>query len=58
MYDSPIFETNPALRLIATEHGGHLKFLPRSWVDQVVLDWLEELLETNIVASAREAVAA
>jgi hypothetical protein len=58
MYDSPIFETNPALRLIATEHGGHLRFLPRFWVDQVVLDWLEELLETDVVAPAREALCA
>jgi uncharacterized protein len=62
MYDNPIFETNPALRLIATEHGGHLKFLsrsgPRFWLDQVVLDWLEEQLETDVIASAREAVCA
>ena len=49
MYDRAVFQTNSALRLIATEHGGHLGFLsrsqPRFWVDRVALDWIEELFK-------------
>jgi uncharacterized protein len=37
------------LRLLAVEHGGHLGFIargrPRFWLDGVVLDWMEELLQ-------------
>ncbi len=48
VYDHPAFRTNPYLRLLAVEHGGHLGFLaknrPRFWLDGVVLDWLSELL--------------
>jgi predicted alpha/beta-fold hydrolase len=44
IYDQPAFRYNPALTLIATEHGGHLGFLsrrsPRFWLDSVVLDWI------------------
>jgi uncharacterized protein len=44
IYGHPAFRSNPALKLIATEHGGHLGFLsrhrPRFWLDGVVLDWI------------------
>jgi uncharacterized protein len=44
MFDHPSFRTNPWLRLIVTERGGHLGFLsrrkPRFWVDEVVMDWI------------------
>jgi uncharacterized protein len=44
IYDHPAFRSNPALTLLATEHGGHLGFLsrrpPRFWLDGVVLDWI------------------
>jgi uncharacterized protein len=44
IYDQPAFRSNPALTLIATEHGGHLGFLsrrsPRFWLDGIVLDWI------------------
>jgi predicted alpha/beta-fold hydrolase len=44
IYDQPAFRSNPALTLIATEHGGHVGFLsrrsPRFWLDGVVLDWI------------------
>lgn len=44
IYDQPAFRSNPALTLMATEHGGHLGFLsrrrPRFWLDGVVLDWI------------------
>jgi predicted alpha/beta-fold hydrolase len=45
VYDHPAFATNPALRLLPVEHGGHLGFLsrthPRFWLDQTILDWME-----------------
>lgn len=54
VYSHRAFDTNPALKLIATEHGGHLGFLsrhrPRFWADGVVLDWIEE----TIAASSRQ----
>ena len=47
-YDDPVFQTNPALTLIATEHGGHLGYLskrkPRFWLDGFSLDWVEQVL--------------
>ncbi len=52
MYDDPVFRNNPALTLIATEHGGHLGFLslrrPRFWLDGFVLDWVEEEMANTI----------
>ncbi len=46
VYDRPAFRTNPALTLLATEHGGHVGFLsrhkPRFWLDVTSLDWIEE----------------
>ncbi len=49
VYRHPAFETNPALRLIVTEFGGHLGFLskrkPRFWVDGLALKWMERVIE-------------
>ncbi len=46
MYEIPVFQTNPALTLVATEYGGHLGFLsrsrPRFWLDQIVMKWISE----------------
>jgi predicted alpha/beta-fold hydrolase len=46
-YSHPAFESNPFLRLIATEYGGHLGFLsrrrPRFWVDEVAIEFLKSL---------------
>jgi predicted alpha/beta-fold hydrolase len=46
VYDHPAFSTNPNLRLIAVEHGGHLGFIsktrPRFWLDQVLVNWVLE----------------
>lgn len=51
IYNHPAFRTNPALTLIAPEHGGHLGFLsrnkPRFWVDNIALNWMEQLLMVN-----------
>ncbi|MBV9083474.1 MAG: alpha/beta fold hydrolase [Acidobacteriaceae bacterium] len=53
MYDHPAFAANPALQLLAVEHGGHLGFLsrrrPRFWLDGVVLDWIEDILTADTV---------
>lgn len=50
IYERDVFRTNPALTLLATEHGGHLGFLsrtkPRFWLDGVALDWIETRLAT------------
>jgi predicted alpha/beta-fold hydrolase len=47
IYDHPAFAANPHLRLIAPAHGGHVGFIarhrPRFWVDELVLDWVEEI---------------
>ncbi len=47
VYDHPAFSRNPYLRLLTTEHGGHLGFIsktrPRFWLDQVLVHWLLEV---------------
>ena len=47
IYNHPAFRENPWLRLLETEHGGHLGFLarhrPRFWLDDLVVQWIREL---------------
>lgn len=47
VYDHPAFASNPNLRLIATEHGGHLGFIsrtqPRFWLDHLLVNWVLEI---------------
>jgi predicted alpha/beta-fold hydrolase len=47
VYDHPAFSRNPCVRLLVTEHGGHLGFIsktrPRFWLDQVLVHWLLEV---------------
>ena len=47
VYDHPAFTSNPHLKLLAPENGGHIGFIsrtrPRFWLDGVVLDWIESL---------------
>ena len=47
VYEHPAFTRNPCLRLLTVEHGGHLGFLsknkPRFWLDQVLVEWMEEV---------------
>jgi hypothetical protein len=54
VYDHPAFLTNPRLRLLAVEHGGHLGFIsktrPRFWLDQVLVNWVLEA-RNNVTAS-------
>jgi uncharacterized protein len=46
-FDHPAIRTNPYIKLLAVEHGGHLGFLsrraPRFWVDRVLIRWMEEV---------------
>jgi predicted alpha/beta-fold hydrolase len=50
VYSHPAFQLNPALTLLATEHGGHLGFLARGknrfWIDGVALNWIESVIES------------
>jgi predicted alpha/beta-fold hydrolase len=49
VYDHPAFRTNPNLRLLAVEHGGHLGFIARGpnrfWLDPIVIGWARERVE-------------
>jgi hypothetical protein len=46
-FKHPAFDTNPHLRLLATDHGGHVGFIarrrPRLWLESVVVEWLSGL---------------
>ena len=52
IYKNPVFERNPALTLLAVDHGGHLGFLsrnrPRFWLDQVGMDWIEQVRDSML----------
>jgi uncharacterized protein len=56
VYGHGAFRNNPALTLLAVEHGGHLGFLsrrrPRFWIDRIGLDWIEQHVATASLASA------
>jgi uncharacterized protein len=45
VFESDSVRRNPCIRLLATEHGGHLGFLarrpPRLWLDETVIQWIE-----------------
>jgi len=47
VYDHPALSTNPHLRLMAVDHGGHVGFIskhpPRFWLDEVLVNWLLEV---------------
>jgi uncharacterized protein len=46
IYSHLAFQANPALELLAPDHGGHLGFLsrarPRFWIDRISVDWIAE----------------
>jgi predicted alpha/beta-fold hydrolase len=60
IFNHPALSSNPYLRLIAPEYGGHLGFLSRRgarfWVDEVAIHFLKEVLEAR-ATSASERVA-
>jgi predicted alpha/beta-fold hydrolase len=45
-YEHPALHSNPHVRFLAVEHGGHLGFLARGrrrfWLDHLIRDWLIE----------------
>jgi len=47
VYNHPAFSSNPWLRLLTVDHGGHLGFVsktkPRFWLDDVLVQWMEEV---------------
>jgi predicted alpha/beta-fold hydrolase len=47
VFDQPAFATNPHLRLIAPDYGGHVGFIARGqhrfWVDRVIAEWMEQV---------------
>ncbi|MCC7343175.1 MAG: alpha/beta fold hydrolase [Bryobacterales bacterium] len=46
LYDQPAVAQNPHIRFIRAPHGGHMGFLargrPRFWVNELILQWIEE----------------
>ncbi len=46
IFERPEVSRNPAIKLIAAAHGGHLGFLsrrpPRFWAERTVMDWIVE----------------
>jgi predicted alpha/beta-fold hydrolase len=58
IYSHRAIASNPFIRLIATEHGGHLGFLnrlaPRFWTDQAAIEFMQEVVAERVnSASAR-----
>lgn len=48
LFSDPRLAGNPAIRLVAPRHGGHLGFIsrnqPRFWLDPLIIDWMTEQL--------------
>jgi uncharacterized protein len=48
MFEHRAFRTNPFLKLLAVEHGGHLGFLARGgerfWADEIAVGFLKDIL--------------
>jgi uncharacterized protein len=46
IFNHPGISTNPYIRLLAPDHGGHLGFIsnqaPRFWVDRIILEFIEQ----------------
>jgi hypothetical protein len=59
LFESEAVRGNPAVRLLASDHGGHLGYIarsrPRFWLDEVILDWIETLLPENSALSRNNA---
>jgi len=55
MYSHPAFRTNPYLKLVAPDHGGHLGFLARGpqrfWADQTVVDFITQTARARTLTS-------
>jgi predicted alpha/beta-fold hydrolase len=50
IFDHPAFRTNPHLRLMATDHGGHLGFLARKgqrfWADDAAIEFINSVVRS------------
>jgi predicted alpha/beta-fold hydrolase len=51
VYGHPGIARNPLIRLVATEHGGHVGFIarhnPRFWTDPLITAWVRSILAAN-----------
>jgi uncharacterized protein len=51
IYESPAVRSNPWIRLMATEYGGHLGFIGRGpnrlWSDEVIMEWIAGVATKN-----------
>jgi predicted alpha/beta-fold hydrolase len=51
IYESAAVRSNPWIRLMASEHGGHLGFLGRGphrlWSDEVIMEWIAAVAAKN-----------
>ena len=58
IFDHPAFRSNPALQLLAVDHGGHVGFLsrgrPRFWLDGVIMEWITQTGRETAAAERRE----
>jgi predicted alpha/beta-fold hydrolase len=56
MYQHPAIRSNNYLKLVATEHGGHLGFLKRRgqrfWLDDVAIEFLNETLRKPVSSAS------
>lgn len=56
VFDNPAFTRNPFLRLVVTQHGGHVAFLakqaPRFWAQHLVVQFAKELMNPSREAAA------
>jgi uncharacterized protein len=52
IFEAEELRRNPCIRLVMTEHGGHLGFVakgsPRFWADHAVLDWIQDRTGTKV----------
>ncbi len=56
IFSNPAIAANPAIRLVVTDHGGHLGFLARKgqrfWMVDVAMDFAEQVVRSGISASS------
>jgi predicted alpha/beta-fold hydrolase len=54
-FHHPAFATSPNLRLLATEHGGHLGFIARAgqrfWVDEAAMEFVGSVMRRQAAAA-------
>ena len=57
IFSEPAIAENPMIRLLVTEHGGHLGFLSKTgqrfWMVDAALDFAEEVVESRVVNAVK-----